>query len=89
MPTWGQILTEFNTPPNNPDSVRRNYLSRLAIDKKAKDKASIQEKTHPPLDLRVKNIQDFVSKNEMGVVQGKNGDSRFSEYNDLLKSDRR
>ena len=30
MPTWGQILTEFNTPPNNPDSVRRNYLSRLA-----------------------------------------------------------
>jgi len=29
MPTWGEILNEFNTPPANPDSVRRKYLSLL------------------------------------------------------------
>lgn len=30
MPTWGEILSEFQTPPNTPDSIRRKYLSRLA-----------------------------------------------------------
>ena len=30
MPTWGEILKEFQTPPNTPDSIRRNYLSRLS-----------------------------------------------------------
>jgi hypothetical protein len=30
MPTWGEILIEFKTPPNNPDLIRRKYLSALA-----------------------------------------------------------
>lgn len=30
MPTWGEILNEFNTPQTNPDSIRRKYLSLLA-----------------------------------------------------------
>lgn len=30
MPTWGEILIEFSTPPNNPDSIRRKYLKQLA-----------------------------------------------------------
>ncbi len=30
MPTWGEILKEFQTPPNNPDSIRRKYLSALS-----------------------------------------------------------
>src|SRR3989338_1775509 len=30
MPTWGEILKEFQTPPNTPDSIRRNYLLKLA-----------------------------------------------------------
>ena len=29
MPTWGEILGEFQ-PPNTPDSIRRKYLSQLA-----------------------------------------------------------
>lgn len=29
MPTWGEILGEFQTPPNTPDSIRRKYLSDL------------------------------------------------------------
>lgn len=30
MPTWGEILKEFSTPPNTPDLIRRKYLSELA-----------------------------------------------------------
>jgi len=30
MPTWGEILTEFQTPPSTPDSIRRKYLGQLA-----------------------------------------------------------
>ena len=30
MPTWGEILSEFGTSPNTPDSIRRKYLSGLA-----------------------------------------------------------
>ncbi len=29
MPTWGEILVEFRTPPNNPDSIRHKYLTQL------------------------------------------------------------
>jgi hypothetical protein len=30
MPTWGEILKEFSTHPNTPDSIRRKYLLGLA-----------------------------------------------------------
>ena len=30
MPTWGEILKEFQTPPNTPDSIRRKYLLELS-----------------------------------------------------------
>jgi hypothetical protein len=30
MPTWGEILQEFQTPSNTPDSIRRKYLIQLA-----------------------------------------------------------
>jgi len=29
MPTWGEIIKEFQTPPNTPDTVRRKYLTNL------------------------------------------------------------
>lgn len=30
MPTWGEILKEFQQPSNTPDTVRRKYLQNLA-----------------------------------------------------------
>ncbi len=30
MPTWGEILNEFNTPAANPDLIRRKYLALLS-----------------------------------------------------------
>ncbi|MDE2028090.1 MAG: ATP-dependent Clp protease proteolytic subunit, partial [Candidatus Omnitrophica bacterium] len=30
MPTWGEILKEIQTPPENPDSIRRKYLTNLS-----------------------------------------------------------
>src|SRR3989338_4542940 len=30
MPTWGEILKEFQNPSNTPYSIRRKYLNQLA-----------------------------------------------------------